>query len=481
MTITNLIFSYFIPARLKEEVKDYHKAILLISIHLLLLIITFASWIAKLTNIVESNLPSGPILCLLIFLIVLFKKKSNFFLSGNLVAGLCAVALGKHSLTTGGIYSLDYVFMLIIPLLAYMLVNKKSGITWSILLIIYSIALFILEIFDIFLTFNNITIKKTYFELVNTTPNYHFVVSFLLFIFVLFAVYVFQQKQEDTINDLEEKSKTLSKQKTILEVQKNALEQQKNTLEKQKQELEIKEAALRKSNEELELYARITSHDFKQPLRSITSFSQLLKRHMKKQSLIDETASEYLDYIEYSSTNMNNLINDLLTYARLGNEADNNFQETDFNYLMKMVCKNLSLLIREKNITISYENLPESLSVTQTKITQVLQNIISNAIKFKHAERPCCIKIVAEDCSDHWQFAISDNGIGIQEEYFSKIFDLFRKLHSPKEYQGTGIGLSICKVVIEQHKGKIWLESKYGFGTTFFFTISKNLKTVGKL
>ncbi|MGB1205371.1 MAG: sensor histidine kinase [Chitinophagales bacterium] len=481
MTILNLIFDYFIPIHLKKQVRKYHKAILLVFIHMLLLTIITSSLIVNFVFNLDSDLIYIPSFFLLTLSITIFKKWGNFILSGNLLAIATALVLGYLSLTTGGIYSLDYVFMIIIPLLAYILSNKKSGLVWFALLFLYSVFLLILEKTTYFLNqkVDNVPIQS-FQEMIHDDAIYYFITPNLLFYFILLAISFLQKKQEDTINDLEKQTQKLEEKKHELEQQKATLEEQKATLEKQKLELQHQEIALRKSNDELELYARITSHDFKQPLRSITSFSQLLDRHMEKENLIDPTVTEYLEYITSSSTHMNKLIDDLRTYGRLENDANNKFARADFNELMNIVSKNLSFFIRKNNVIINYENLPTNIYITQSKITQVLQNIIANAIKFRHINRRCSLVITAKEYNDYWRFAISDNGIGIQEEYFHKIFEVFRKLHSPTEYQGTGMGLSICKKIIEQHDGKIWLESTYGTGTTFYFTISKNLQSLNK-
>lgn len=448
---------------------------------MLLLTIITSSLIVNFVFNLDSDLIYIPSFFLLTLSITIFKKWGNFILSGNLLAIATALVLGYLSLTTGGIYSLDYVFMIIIPLLAYILSNKKSGLVWFALLFLYSVFLLILEKTTYFLNqkVDNVPIQS-FQEMIHDDAIYYFITPNLLFYFILLAISFLQKKQEDTINDLEKQTQKLEEKKHELEQQKATLEEQKATLEKQKLELQHQEIALRKSNDELELYARITSHDFKQPLRSITSFSQLLDRHMEKENLIDPTVTEYLEYITSSSTHMNKLIDDLRTYGRLENDANNKFARADFNELMNIVSKNLSFFIRKNNVIINYENLPTNIYITQSKITQVLQNIIANAIKFRHINRRCSLVITAKEYNDYWRFAISDNGIGIQEEYFHKIFEVFRKLHSPTEYQGTGMGLSICKKIIEQHDGKIWLESTYGTGTTFYFTISKNLQSLNK-
>jgi signal transduction histidine kinase len=229
---------------------------------------------------------------------------------------------------------------------------------------------------------------------------------------------------------------------------------------------------LKHSNEDLEQFAYVISHDLKAPLRNISNFSQLLI-HSFSNDLNTET-KEYLGFILMGVKQFEALINDLLIHSRVTNKSTV-FEDTAFDLVVETVKYNLRLLIEETQTIINIENLPESVA-NFLQMTQVFQNLISNAIKFRQKGKSAIINISATDKKDHFLFKVSDNGIGIKAHYFERIFVLFQRLHTQTEYEGTGLGLSICKKIIQRHKGKIWVESKgLNQGTTFYFTIQKDL------
>ena len=229
------------------------------------------------------------------------------------------------------------------------------------------------------------------------------------------------------------------------------------------------------SNSELESFAYIASHDIKQPLRTIKSFSKLLQQHLDKNNIIDKNSKQYLEFIQSSVANLETLTTDILEHSRVSSSKNSAYETEDLNDILSIIEQNLNQLIFENNVQIKTINLPKQIKLTKTKIIQLFQNIISNAIKFRKKDQPCTIKITGIEKADCWKFEIQDNGIGIKKEHFERIFQVFSKLHASSEYQGSGIGLATCKKIIDLHDGKIWVESEYGIGTTFHFTISKNI------
>jgi len=227
------------------------------------------------------------------------------------------------------------------------------------------------------------------------------------------------------------------------------------------------------SNMQLENFAHIASHDLKEPIRSIIGFSQLLKRKAKNKLNTDE--NEYLEFIIAASQNMATQIEDLLEYA-LVNSKTPTFKTVYIPQLLDHVLKQLQTAIQSQKAHIKCQNIPEKIMCNSNQISQLFQNIISNGIKFSRPNVSSIISINAKEEPTYWQFSISDNGIGISPEYHEKIFLLFRRLHTRETYQGTGIGLAICKKIVDRHNGKIWIESEEGQGTTFHFTISKQLE-----
>ncbi len=231
---------------------------------------------------------------------------------------------------------------------------------------------------------------------------------------------------------------------------------------------------LKRSNEDLEQFAYVISHDLKAPLRNITSFSQLLKHSFSKE--VSEEGKEYLGFILTGVRQFGALIDDLLLYSRAVKKAVE-FEETEMELVIDAAKYNLGVLIGETETVINYENLP-TLNVNFLQMTQVFQNLFSNAIKFRRKESKPVITITTSDYeNDKVLFEVTDNGIGIQSEYYERIFSLFQRLHIQSEYEGTGLGLSICKKIIERHKGTIWVKSEgLEQGTTFYFLLPKCLK-----
>ena len=200
----------------------------------------------------------------------------------------------------------------------------------------------------------------------------------------------------------------------------------------------------------------------------ISSFVQLLERRYKEK--LDEEANDFIRFITEGVVRMQDLINSLLTYSRIGKDYKE-FEKVDLNDVLKDVLDNLKQLINETNTEIIYDSLP-IIFADKYQLLQVFQNLISNAIKFRGIDPPL-VHISSRPDSKHWLFSIHDNGIGIDSKDYERIFIIFKRLHSKDEFGGTGIGLAICKKIVEYHRGKIWVESEVGKGSTFFFTIPK--------
>ncbi len=224
---------------------------------------------------------------------------------------------------------------------------------------------------------------------------------------------------------------------------------------------------LMESNEELQRFAYVASHDLQEPLRMVGSYLQLLERRYGDR--LDGDAREFMDYAIDGAERMKVLINDLLDYSRVESRGKP-FELTDMNGILRRILRNLNPIIEESGAQITIEELPE-IKADEEQVVQLFQNLIGNAIKFhKKNEKPVIQISVQKKDAKFWEFSISDDGIGIAPEYFERIFVIFQRLHTKEEYPGTGIGLAICKRIVERHGGKIWLDSKPGEGTTFYFT-----------
>lgn len=222
-------------------------------------------------------------------------------------------------------------------------------------------------------------------------------------------------------------------------------------------------------NKELEQFAYVASHDLQEPLRIIISYVQLLAR--KYQGQLDEDADLFIHYTTDAALRMKTLISDLLDYSRLGTRGKP-FAPVDMNKVVEIVLRDLSLTIMENQATFTLDPLP-TIIADDMQMGQLLQNLIGNAIKFR-GSKPPHIHISVTTQGNHYLFSVADNGIGIDPQYTDRIFAIFQRLHTIDEYPGTGIGLAVCKKIIERHNGQIWVESNLNEGTTMLFTIPKN-------
>jgi PAS domain S-box-containing protein len=230
---------------------------------------------------------------------------------------------------------------------------------------------------------------------------------------------------------------------------------------------------LTRSNAELEHFAYIASHDLQEPLRMITSYMQLLERRYRGK--LDDDADEFIGYAVDGAKRMQRLINGLLTYSRVARQGKE-FKTTDCNTVVESALENLKISIEESGAQIECQEMP-IIEGDETQLVQLFQNLVGNAIKFTDNHEPK-VAVRAERQDGYWLFSVKDNGIGISPENIDRIFMIFQRLHSRKEYPGTGIGLAVCKKIVERHKGQIWVESKPDEGSTFYFTLPGNERVV---
>ncbi|MFK7771731.1 MAG: ATP-binding protein [Saprospiraceae bacterium] len=299
----------------------------------------------------------------------------------------------------------------------------------------------------------------------------------LLFI-VLIALAVIARslrRQKETNLVLEKQQKKIQIQNEALKISQTQLREfnvllAKNNklLEDKNEEIKTKNCQLQSSNEDLQNFAYVASHDLKEPLRMIHSYTSLLKKRYN--DLLDESGKEFIFYVTDAVKRMEIMLNDLLDYSRIDSRREEN-AAVDLRDVMLIVNSNLTKLLEEKNAKLIYDQ--EKFPVVNSsfsKMTQLFQNLISNGIKFKGEQDP----VVILDCkreADKFIFSIKDNGIGIALENQKKVFEMFKRLHTREEYEGTGIGLATCKKIIQKHGGNIWIESEEGEGTTFFFSM----------
>ncbi|MDH5719829.1 MAG: ATP-binding protein [Spirochaetia bacterium] len=223
---------------------------------------------------------------------------------------------------------------------------------------------------------------------------------------------------------------------------------------------------LKTVNKELEDFAMAASHDIREPLRMVTSYSQLTQK--KLQNDLDEKTKQYLDFAVNGATRLQKVIDDMLDYARLGANIEE-AEDIEISRLLNEVAENLHILIKENGASVKFDSVPV-IRGNRSYIFRLFQNLIENAIKFRKDESPQ-IQIKADKKEGEYIFSVKDNGIGIKKDDYNLLFKAFKKIHNREKYQGTGIGLSQCKKIVEMHGGRIWVESNLGEGATFYFTL----------
>ena len=233
------------------------------------------------------------------------------------------------------------------------------------------------------------------------------------------------------------------------------------------------EEALFRSNNDLEQFAVTASHDLQEPLRKVASFCALLQEEYSQQ--LDKTGQEYLDFAIDGASRMSTLVQDLLRYSKIGSESSLN-SDTDSEAAIELAIANLGKAIADSKADVTFDPLPDIVAEPR-EIAQLFQNLIGNAIKYR-SDKPPEIHVSVKEVEDAWQFSVADNGIGIDPEFQERIFKIFQRLHSRNEHSGTGVGLAICKRIVDRLGGKIWMKPNSAQGSTFCFTVPKKKSTI---
>jgi signal transduction histidine kinase len=359
---------------------------------------------------------------------LLLQKTKNFELSSNIILATGTTVV-VSLFATGGWENTGYLWPFGYLPFAFFLSSYRGAQVWVLILYFFCIAAVFLDLLGIIdVPYSGVALFN-YFS--------------CLFVFTS-CIFLFRRAQKQAEEALQK-----------------AHDQLEQRVKDRTFELSESNELLKKVNEDLERFAYVASHDLQEPLRAIASYTQLIKFRYKDK--LDKEGNEFIDYAVEGAKRMQNLIMDLLAYSRIGRQQSKK-EYHDLNKILDIVLLNLELSIKEKNVRIIRHNLP-SLEIERLTILQLFQNIVSNAIKYDGRE----ITIQALKKERTYEFSISDNGIGIDQQYYDKIFILFQRLN--KQYPGTGMGLAICKKIVESHDGKIWVKSEPGQGTTFFFTL----------
>jgi light-regulated signal transduction histidine kinase (bacteriophytochrome) len=232
-------------------------------------------------------------------------------------------------------------------------------------------------------------------------------------------------------------------------------------------EIRRRQETLTRVNADLEQFAYTASHDLQEPIRNISIYSEILTR--RYHDVLDDQGREFLGYVSKGARRMEMLVRDLLAYTKAASIGEEAAEPVDAGKALAAALANLAEAIRQSRAELSYDGLP-AVRMREFHLQQLFQNLIGNAIKYRREELPRIV-IRADKVDSRWRFEVQDNGIGIAPEYNERIFGLFKRLHNDDEYSGTGIGLAICQRIVERYRGRIWVESEPGKGSTFFFTV----------
>jgi signal transduction histidine kinase len=435
--------TYFLHPSFHHSVIRHRKATILIFSHLFIIIALISLLFLSKTIEKVALIPAFCAVPLIIGSLFFFKYKGQINLSGNILTVIWYIVLFPILIKTGGLNSsfIPWLYSIIL-----MMVLVESYIWSTFWFVVASISCICLYVGGRFYPQMNIS----------TCSDIDILISYLTVGFFMFTnLALFESHQVFVIKILKEKNEELK-------TQKQAIAEHATELEKfQKQ--------LTESNQELQIFAYAASHDLKEPLRMITMYTQLVERNLK--TMLDNDTSEYMFYITDGVKRMQKLLDNLLEYSLLGKNTKD-ISEIDLNDKMKIVSQNLTVLIQESDAMITYTNLP-TVYASGTEMNQLFQNLIANALKFRKPNVQPLVDIGCMENPNEYLFAISDNGIGIKKEDQERVFNLFTRLHSHTQYEGTGIGLATCKKILTNLNGKIWVSSTEGVGTTFYFTIPK--------
>jgi signal transduction histidine kinase len=437
------LFSQFLPESEKWTIVRHRKSLILVFTHFFILFGLASLLILSKTIATKALLPCLCAVPAILGSLYYFKKKGRIQVSANILATIWLSTLIPLLIYTGGIGSSFLPWLYSVIFVMVLVENFFWSTCWFFIASITCFGFYEAEFF-----YPNIN--------VSICTHTDTLISYLSVGFFMFAnLAVFKKNQSVVVQVLRGKNAELKNQKKA--IVEHAME-----LEKVQKQLKL-------TNQELQTFAHVASHDLKEPLRMIRMYTQLIEKKLK--SNLDESTLEYMSFVKDGVKRMQLLLDNLLAYSLLGRNTKD-IKGINLNNVLKKVTQNLTVLIYESSATVHLAHLP-TVVASSTEMTQLFQNLIANALKFRKPDTTPDIKVACIETDTEFQFSVSDNGIGIKKENQERVFDIFTRLHTNLEFEGTGIGLATCKKIINNLNGKIWLSSTEGVGTTFHFSIPK--------
>ncbi|MFK8056728.1 MAG: ATP-binding protein [Saprospiraceae bacterium] len=441
--LNDLVEHWLLPDRLDKDDITLHRDRVLAWVHLMAI---FASVILVIASYFVSSAQVLIITVCNIGLIALahgFKRHGSNVISGNLLVFLVFSVLMYAMMPTGGLYSDNLPWMILVPISAFLLTERKWGLVWSIISIAVIFGLYYLEV----------TALTSYKELTLSLQPEYFLVSFIgLFGMVIGVITIFVKGNENLLDSINSSSEKLRRRSIELESKNHLLKQQ--------------EIALKRSNQDLELLAYVASHDLKEPLRMINVYAKLLDKSLHDS--MTERDQEFIKYIKEGGQRMQTMLEDLLAYGKLGRENKGE-EPVDLERTLIIVKNNLKLRFQETNGTANWSQLPV-LKGRSTHFIQLFQNLIANSLKFSREGVAPVIELSGEQTENGYSICLSDNGMGIPEGDIDKIFGVFQRLGVSSKLEGSGIGLATVSRIMEGLGGTIKVESEFGMGTSFILS-----------
>ncbi len=448
-----------IPDKLKGEPEVYRKARIINYTHLLLAIVNLLSFAMVLFLPFKSNINNGLGFLGLFLLLVTFKYIGSITLSGNLIVLTLVAMIAPLPFHSGGIYSMDTIFLVTAPALAYLLAGRNSGIFWTIALYIFFTYLYFLE------SGAEVSYRT---QTVDFPAQYYFYGTCLLFLSILGTIFIYETQKSSIIKQLKDQRKTLQDTQLQLKELNTSLEKK---VKERTIDLEKTNLTLTQSNADLERFAYIASHDLQEPLRMVGNFVQLLEEEYHDE--LDDSGKTYIQFAVDGVKRMSRLITELLQYSRM-HRYELNPNSIHLPEFFEKIKHNLIDYIKNNNALIDIQ-YPDTQFTGDQKLLEILFfHLMDNGLKFNKSNSPK-INVYIKEEKSHWNCTVKDNGIGIESEKQEEIFKAFRRLNRKEIYEGTGIGLALCKKIVALHLGDIHLNSTPGKGSTFYFTLSKTL------